>query len=462
MPSILDRIATLWRKRSEPEAVVTTAPPSPPSIQTMLASFTAQRDRRSAIADSRQMVSEDPRAKGALSTLARDATAGGFTLQITGPRAVQAQAAADALFARIDMFTRLDDWARLTFRDGDTFLELGVTAKGEIAQVTRKPSLAMHRWSDEFDRFYDPGQAFYWTDKPQSGDTPPPDATFFAEWQMLHARWDRDEGSRYGTPMLAAARKAYKRMTQGELDIAVRRKTRAGMRYVHILDGANAAEIEAYKAANRPALDDPYAAVADFFFNKAGGLQAVQGDATLSDIDDVLHHVDTFGMASPVPLELIGYGRNLNRDVLQEKKAQYTETLASVRGWLAVELILPMLERQWLLLGIWPDDLEVDVQWKAKKEATAVELKDVAAFGVAVKAGGLLTDATSLRIMATKLPDFDVDAEIKAMEELTAQREAEAAAAAQEMQRVAANAQGGMDGEDDEAAPVAANQGRGA
>jgi hypothetical protein len=128
---------------------------------------------------------------------------------------------------------------------------------------------------------------------------------------MIHARWDRDEGSRYGAPMFASARKAYKRMTQGELDIAIRRKTRAGMRYVHVLDGASPAEIEAYKAANRPALDDPYAAVADFFFNKAGGLQALQGDARLSDIDDVLHHVDTFGIASPVPLELIGYGPSM-------------------------------------------------------------------------------------------------------------------------------------------------------
>ena len=69
----------------------------------------------------------------------------------------------------------------------------------------------------------------------------------------------------YGTPMFASARKAYKRMTQGELDISIRRKTRSGQRFVHVLDGASAAEIEAYKAANKPALDDPFAAVSDFF-----------------------------------------------------------------------------------------------------------------------------------------------------------------------------------------------------
>jgi uncharacterized protein (UPF0371 family) len=70
----------------------------------------------------------------------------------------------------------------------------------------------------------------------------------------------------------------------------------------------------------------------------------------------------------------------------------------------------------------------------------------------------LLTDGTLLHMLATVLPDFDVDAEIAALEELAAQREAEAAAQAMEMQRIAANAQaGGMDGEDEGAAGVEGN-----
>ena len=463
MPTILDRITSLWQRRQPPPVV--TSPPTPAvrPVTSYAADWTAQADRRAQVMDSRQMAAEDPRPKQAMATLARDATKGGFTIQVGGPRAAQAQAAADALLARLRVFQRLDDWARLTFRDGDTFLELGAAANGEIVQATRKPSLEMHRWSDEYDHFYDPARAFFWSDLPAVNNTPPGNAVFFPEWQIIHARWDTDEGSRYGAPMFASARRAYKRMSQGELDIAVRRKTRSGLRYAHILDGANQAEIEAYKAANRPALDDPYAAVADFFFNRAGGLQAIQGDARLAEIDDVLHHVDTFGLASIVPLELMGYGRNLNRDVLAQKKEQYDEAIGSVRGWLGDAFILPLLERQWLLAGFWPDDLEVDLQWKTKKEPTPVDLKDLAAFAAAVKGAELLTPETLLRIMATRLPDFDVKAEIAALEELAAQREAEAAAQAMEMQRIAANAQaGGMDGEDDAAAPVAANRERGA
>jgi len=130
---------------------------------------------------------------------------------------------------------------------------------------------------------------------------------------------------------------------------------------------------------------------------------------------------------------------------LEQKKAQYDEALGSVRGWLGNEFVLPMLERQWLLLGIWPDDLEVDLQWKTKKESTPTDLREMAGFAAAVKASGLLTDATILRILATKLPDFDVDAEIAALAVLAAEREAQA----QEMERVAANA--GAGGEDDDA-----------
>ena len=438
MPTILDRFTALWGRRNTALPVVT-APEVKPT-PTASVNFTAQRDRRSRVTDSREMVAEDPRPKQALATLARDATKGGVTLQITGPRAEQAQAAADALFARVKLFARIDDWSRLTFRDGDSFLEVGVAANGEIVELTRKPTLEMFRWSDDFDRFYDPAAAFYWTDRPTFNDTPPADATFFPEWQIIHARWDRDEGSRYGTPMFASARKAYKRMTQGELDISIRRKTRSGQRFVHVLDGASAAEIEAYKAANKPALDDPFAAVSDFFSNRPGGLQVVQGDAHLSEIEDVKHHVATFAVASPVPLELIGYGTDLNRDILEQKQTQYEDAIESVQGWLEAEILLPLLERQWLMLGIWPDALTVAFQWKQKKRPTPTGMKDMAAFAASIKAAGLLTDATLLHMLATVLPDFDVDAEIAAIEAQAQQDTAAAAAQAAEMQRIAMNA----------------------
>jgi hypothetical protein len=51
-----------------------------------------------------------------------------------------------------------------------------------------------------------------------------------------------------------------------------------------------------------------------------------------------------------------------------------------------------------------------------------------------------LTDQTLLHILATALPDFDVDAEIAAIEAQAQQDTAAAAAQAAEMQRIAMNA----------------------
>jgi len=426
-----ERITAAWQRMQAPAAETTTPPPTRQELATW--NFGAQIDRRSVMLDCRQMVEDDPRAEQSIATLARDVAKGGFTVKVTGARSAAAQDAANALIERLDLATRIDDWLRLSLRDGDSFLELGVMSSGEIAEVTRKPTLEMYRHSDAYDHFADPAQAFYWSERVPFNDVPPANAVWFAEWQIIHARWSRDEGKRYGKPLFASARKSYKRMTQGELDIAIRRKSRSGLRYVHTLEDASPADLEAYKAANKPALDDPFAAVADIFMNKRGGIQAIQGDAHLSEIEDVLHHVDTFGLASPVPLELIGYGRNLNRDVLEQKKEQYSETIGAVRQWLVTEILKPLIERQWLFLGIWPDGLTVDFQWKTKKEPTPAELQQLGAFVATLKSLGIVTDETLLRLLATALPDFDIDAELAAVAAAAAERQTE-------LQRIAANA----------------------
>ncbi len=414
MPSIIDRLQALFRPREKQEQPVTLVS-SPVRPSSLIGSFSAERSRRTVIEEARAMYEEDPRCDGVIGTLARDAVKNGFSLNIEGPRADEAQDLADALLTQLDLTNRIDDWGRLTLRDGDTFLEVAANAQGRIVHASRKPTMEMHRWSDSFDQFKDPARAFFWTDSYLLDSQPPKDATFFAEWQIVHARYKRDEGSRYGKPLFASARKPYKRMSEGELDIAIRRKTRAGMKYVHSLEDANEADIQAYQTRNKAALTDPFAAVADFFSSKRTNIQSIQGDARLAEIDDVLHHIDTWATASPVPLELIGYGRNINRDVLEQKKEQYDDSLQGFRGWLTVEFIKPLVERQWLLAGIWPDGLNWSVDWKTGKAPTATGVKDISQALVALRATGLFADDSLLRLFGMLFPGFDVDAEIVAL-----------------------------------------------
>lgn len=380
--------------------------------------FALENDRRSIINDCRTMYREDTRAKRIVRKLARDAVKGGFTLVIDGPGADEARAVAEAMLERVGWWTHGDDWVRMTLRDGDSFFELGAAANGDIVNVSRKPTLEMYRWSDDFDQFYDPARAFYWTEQPVIMNRPPADATFLAEWQVIHARSEHDEGSRYGTPIFESARKAYKRMTEGELDIAIRRKTRAGMKYIHALEDASEADIEAYKARNRATLNEPFAAIADFFSNKRTSITAIQGDAQLADIADVMHHINTFLISSPVPASLIGYGQDLNRDVLDEQSSEYDDEKESLSDWVAEQIVGPLIERQWLLKGIWPDGLTWSIEWASKKALTPEAFAEAARALAALRATGIFADETLIRLFGRFVPDFDTQAEIDRLAEL--------------------------------------------
>lgn len=445
MPSLIDRFQNLFRP-SRQEVTVATSPLPPPRPSALMQVFSGESSRRAIVQDCRTMYDEDTRAHGVIDALAKDATRGGFDLVVDGPRAEEAKRIADEMLERVGVWERIDDWVRLTLRDGDTYLELGAAGNGDIVEVTRKPTLEMVRMSDEFDHITNPAVAFVWTDKIFVGlaDTValPPGAVAFAEWQILHVRYHPDENQRYGKPLFASARKPYKRMTEGELDIAIRRKTRAGMKYVHSLEDASDAEIEAYRIRNQDALDDPFAAVADFFSSKRTNIQAIQGDANLAQIDDVVHHIRTWWIASPVPMSLLGYGQDLNRDVLGEQSEQYNRACEEMSRWVSEQIVRPLIERQWLLKGIWPAALTWEIEWASKQPMTAVSLADAARALAALRMTALFTDETLLRMFGRFVPDFDVATEIEALE----QRERDEASAV----AVNAAADGRVVGGDDE------------
>jgi len=352
------------------------------------------------------MYDEDPRADGVLHSLARDMVGAGFEVTTGNPEADQV---AVDLIQRLDLVSRLDDWIRLSARDGDSFLEVAVSEGQEIVEVTRKPTLEMRRNSNQQDTFGDPTRAFWYSDDAWvTGLEPPRDALWFAEWQIVHARWSHDEGSRYGRPLFKSATGPWKRIVEGEKDVATRRKTRAGMKYNHQFPpGTISQEIDAYKQKNADILDEPLAAIQDFF--GTAEIKTVEGDARLGDIADILHHIRTWWISSPVPMSLLGYGQDLNRDVLQEQKEQYDETLEALRPWVEKEILTPLFELAWLLVGILPDALAVTYHWKAKKVLKAADLRDIAEAGVRLRALGLPEPAIWTLIQRF-LPDLDWDA----------------------------------------------------
>lgn len=368
------------------------------------------RQRAQLVRVCNEMYETDPRCEQAVNTLARDMAKGGFAVKSDDTRATDV---ANALIERLKLQSVLDDYARETLIEGDTFVEVGIDAEPAITSLTRKPVLHMQRNSDRADRFSNSSRAYWYDDRLFATLEAPPDAIWFAEWQIIHMRWNHRSKRRYGRPLFGSAVGAWKRVTEGELDLAVRRKTRAGMRYLHIVEGADATALEAYKENNRAALDDPYSGIADFFSNKPGSISAIQGDAKLNDIDDVIHHIETWWTASPVPMVLIGYGKDLNRDVLEQKLTQYERSLESLTQWLEDDLVRPLLEREWLLNGIYPDNLKYELVWRYKSPSSPADLKNVADAIVRFKALNI-PDAIINAIVARFLPWLDITALLEA------------------------------------------------
>jgi hypothetical protein len=378
MPSLIDRVRALLRPNREKVTTTSTEMVAPQRPREGAQQFSADRQRMDMVKRCREMYETDPRAAGVIRALARDMTRGGFT--VSAPDNPGAEELVAAMVKRLDLGSRLDDWVRLSLRDGDSFLEVGVgdgvIGALEIQQVTRKPTLQMHRDSNRFDTFDDPERAYWLADNLVVWANPPNDAVWFADWQIIHARWAHDEGKRYGRPLFASSTAPWKRIIEGERDIAIRRKTRSGMKYNHQFpQGTGSSVIQQYMELNKAALDDPYAAVHDFFGTTE--IKTVQGDARLAEIGDVEHHIRTWWLSSPVPMSLLGYGQDLNRDILQEQKEQYDEAIPVLQQWVTDQIVRPMVELEWLLHGIYPPGLEYQIQWAKKKALTPEDLQQL-------------------------------------------------------------------------------------
>lgn len=369
--------------------------------------FGAETERGTILDACARMYKSDPRIKKMHRQLARDIVKGGYILRSKDTRALEV---ARALQERLKLNQKLDDYVRLAARDGDLFLQIEISEAMRIVDISRKPMRQMRRNSNSRDQFDDPRRAFWMaTDMPmQMGFDAPRDALWFAEWEIIHARWEHDQGERYGSPMMASGTGAFKKVTEGEIDVSTRRKTRSGIRYIHTLEGASSGDLETYKEHNRQALQNPFAAVADFFSNKKGSVAVLQGDGDLEKIGDVQHHIATMFSAGEVPMELIAYGEGLNRDTLSEKKEEYDETLDVLRDWVSAQIIIPLLEREWLLNGIMPEGVKYSIEWRAKSIVKASDIRDISDAAMRLRILGYSEDVVRA-IVARFLPNIDPD-----------------------------------------------------
>ena len=219
-------------------------------------------------------------------------------------------------------------------------------------------------------QFKDPKQAFA-----QYSAVDGKDLAFFARWQLDIARLDPDnfdDMGALGRPMLDAVRKKWRQVERSGDDMVIRRGTRAPMRTSHMLDGATTEQLAEYK---KQVESEEGVLTSNYYSNKKGAVEAVQGDENLDQIADVTLLMDSMYAGTPIPKGLLGYVDGLSRDVLQDMKNDFFEELDTLQDSLS-EVYSFGFKLELLLNGINPDDKDFTIRFGERLTETLTQKTD--------------------------------------------------------------------------------------
>lgn len=201
------------------------------------------------------------------------------------------------------------------------------------------------------------------------------DLATFALWQMEIARLDPlnfDDFAEPGRPFLDANRKIWRKLDMTLDDMVVRRRERAPMRTAHVLEGADETALARYKMQVE---NEQREITTNYYLNKKGSVQAVQGDANLDQIADISLLIDAFFSGTPAPKGLFGYADNLARDILMDMKEEFydeLDVLQDLQAWAYQRGFRLHL----LLQGLNPDAWEWEVKFGERMTETLNQATD--------------------------------------------------------------------------------------
>lgn len=201
------------------------------------------------------------------------------------------------------------------------------------------------------------------------------DLCTFARWQMEIARLDPlnfDDAGEMGRPFLDASRKIWQQMQMTLDDLVIRRRERAPMRTAHILEGASESDLAKYKMQIE---NEQREITTNFYLNRKGGVQSIQGDANLDQIRDISLLLDAFFGGAPMPKGLFGYADGLSRDILEDMKKEFydeLDNLQDLNAWVYQRAFYLHL----LLQGINADAYEWSVKFAERMTETPNQRAD--------------------------------------------------------------------------------------
>ncbi|SDH70333.1 phage putative head morphogenesis protein, SPP1 gp7 family [Aneurinibacillus thermoaerophilus] len=371
---LLERISSFWRRGSPNEAIQTET--QVPENQTPITHSSemvdetyylykmmqVENDRRAVLRDVENMLESDPLIDETNSRIARKAVRGGIFITVTGSGKHQKRIAtktgkkpgrgsdlanrAQGIIDRFSTRCKIDAnavlWISRMISDGDLFLNIMVERVADevrIGSIRWVPAMIMKRNEDQFGQFIDINRAFSEID-PQKGmyyATVIPDnaVRHFPLWAINHIRW-KYRGGLYGNSQYKAIRKLSRQNGTADDDMVVRRKTRAPLRRVHSIGSkdnpGDPKVVEKYKQEHKDLIiNGKYVPTTDYYHNGMGDVKNLEGDGNLDKIADVKYLYDKQNTGTIIPKGLVGHAEDINRDVLDDQKEEYYDTIEDIR-----------------------------------------------------------------------------------------------------------------------------------
>lgn len=328
---------------------------------------------RAMIMDLREMDRLDGRVKKLHGRMARTAVKGGLQL-LTSSDNTRLIREWHQFERRLNLCRqeKLESDCRGLVMEGNLPLQWVVDDSRQVVAGIRMPTETIVPRVAPNGRFIDPTAAYEQYDL-LSGQR----IATFALWQLSMVRLtpdNFDDMGCLGRPYLDATRSVWRQLRMTEEDLVIRRRVRAPLRVAHVLEGATKEELDEYRAQVE---DDSKDITTDYFMNRRGSVSAVQGDAALDQIADVVHLLDTFFAGGPAPKGLFGYTQDLPRDVLEDLKRDYFDEIDSLQDTLSYGYELGF-RLQLLLKGINPDNYEFSIGFAERRTDTPNQRADLA------------------------------------------------------------------------------------
>jgi hypothetical protein len=382
---LIGRISGLWNrtfKRAPAEKTTEQGAAAAASPSTYAMSLWQLRyERRAVVADVRQMVDDDPRAKKSTIMFAREAVRGGVNILIPEDASTERfrKIATDCAENVKKMVDGEDfSWAWMLPVEGDLFVQ-AVVAGSDLMDAKRMPAAAMERNTDDTDEFVTPEEAFSQVDVLSNSEV--------ASWPlalMHHERWCHVDGERYGTSELMAGRRLRRLLELQEDAQAVRRMSRAAMKLLWNVGTAekpapNRQVIEEFKEDNgfvegRQELFDPMNVATNVYGNGLISVTPISGDSGISSIEDITYAQNVYTVCLPTPAPLYNLGSaGVNRDTLTEIYAQFLKDTSTLSESIA-RVVRFLMDLSLLLKGVLPELIPYAVHYSESSIETNSEI----------------------------------------------------------------------------------------